>query len=469
MTIIDTINNISSNLREAYTKLEQKGATIPEHKNMQSLPSTIESIKGGSSTASPNYVMFAFNPYESLDLSWLDVSNQQSMPYMFYASSLLKTLDLSNFNTSNVTDMSYMFSDCNSLQTITFGNQFNTINVTNMQGMFSGCSSLTNLNLSSFDTSNVTTMESMFADCSKLTGITFPQNFGLPTAEGATNNMSYMFSGCSSLTSLDLSSFNTSNVTYMHQMFYGCSSLRELDLSNFNLINCTNADRLFEGCTSLTTINSPLNLSIDCALPSIQGKEWVDTNDNDKVITTLPKGLSVSHTITIRNAVITGVEFPSDWKDQLLKVGVDFKSMTQLGLDSDISQLEKYFKLAGTIGNEINVYTFTPDPSNVVVVIATKNSMYLTDKASSLFSDCVNVRQIQILNLDTSRTTNMQYMFSGNSNLSQIDLGTFDFTNVTDYTNMFNNVPADCQILVKDEAAKTWITSKFPLTNVKIK
>ena len=281
-------------------------------------------------------------------------------------------------------------------------------------------------------------------------------------------SMSWMFLS-SQATTIDLSSFNTSNVTYMHQMFYGCSSLRELDLSNFNLINCTNADRLFEGCTSLTTINSPLNLSIDCALPSIQGKEWVDTNDNDKVITTLPKGLSVSHTITIRNAVITGVEFPSDWKDQLLKVGVDFKSMTQLGLDSDISQLEKYFKLAGTIGNEINVYTFTPDPSNVVVVIATKNSMYLTDKASSLFSDCVNVRQIQILNLDTSRTTNMQYMFSGNSNLSQIDLGTFDFTNVTDYTNMFNNVPADCQILVKDEAAKTWITSKFPLTNVKIK
>ena len=247
MPIIDTINNISSNLREAYKKLEEKGATIPEHKNMQSLPSTIESIKGGSSTVSPNYVMFAFNPYESLDLSWLDVSNQQSMLCMFYASSLLKTLDLSNFNTSNVTDMSYMFSDCNSLQTITFGNQFNTRNVT---------------------------------------------------------DMSYMFSYCSSLKNLDLSNFNTRNVSNMTYMFYGCSSLRELDLSNFNLINCTNAYDVFEGCTSLTTINSPLNLSIDCALPSIQGKEWIDTNDNEKVITTLPKGLSVSHIITIRNAVL---------------------------------------------------------------------------------------------------------------------------------------------------------------------
>lgn len=435
MAIIDTINNISSNLREAYKKLEGKGATIPEHKNMQSLPTTIESIKGGSSTVHPNYVMFAFNPYESLDLSWLDVSNQQSMPYMFYASSLLKTLDLSNFNTSNVTDMSYMFSDCNSLQTITFGNQFNTSKVTTMDSMFSGCGALTNLDISNFDTGKVTNMHSMFYNCSSLTNLT-------------------------------LSNFNTRNVTNMQLMFYGCSSLKELDLSNFDLINCTNADSLFEGCTSLTTIKSPLNLSIDCALPSIRGKEWIDTNDNDKVITTLPKGLSVNHTITIRNAVVASVEFPSDWKKQFEKVGVDYKSIGQLALDSDISQLEKYLKLAGTIGNGINVYTFIPDPSNVI--IATKNAMYLTDKASSLFSDCVNVREIQILNLDTSRTTNMQYMFSGDSNLSQIDLRTFDFTNVKDFDGMFDGVASNCAVVVKDKDALDWITSKFPI-NVKIK
>ena len=34
-------------------------------------------------------------------------------------------------------------------------------------------------------------------------------------------------------------------------------------------------------------------------------------------------------------------------------------------------------------------------------------------------------------------------------------------------SNMFDNVPTDCYILVKDTTAKEWITSKFPdLTNV---
>ena len=44
--------------------------------------------------------------------------------------------------------------------------------------------------------------------------------------------MSYMFYGCSSLTSLNLSNFNTNNVNNMNHMFSYCSSLTSLNLSN---------------------------------------------------------------------------------------------------------------------------------------------------------------------------------------------------------------------------------------------
>ena len=39
--------------------------------------------------------------------------------------------------------------------------------------------------------------------------------------------MSYMFDGCSSLNSINLSNFNTNNVTDMRYMFSGCSSLKK--------------------------------------------------------------------------------------------------------------------------------------------------------------------------------------------------------------------------------------------------
>ena len=99
---------------------------------------------------------------------------------------------------------------------------FNTSSVTNMSLMFSGCSSLTSLDLSNFNTSSVT-------------------------------NMSLMFDDCSSLTSLDLSSFNTSNVTNMSFMFLGCSSLTTLNLCGFNTSNVTNMSSMFYNCLKLQT------------------------------------------------------------------------------------------------------------------------------------------------------------------------------------------------------------------------
>jgi len=49
--------------------------------------------------------------------------------------------------------------------------------------------------------------------------------------------MSNMFYGCSSLTSLNLSNFDSSQVTLISQMFYGCEKLAYINLKNFNEIN----------------------------------------------------------------------------------------------------------------------------------------------------------------------------------------------------------------------------------------
>ena len=54
-----------------------------------------------------------------------------------------------------------------------------------------------------------------------------------------------MFYDCSSLTSLNLSNFNTNNVTNMDSMFYNCSSLTSLILTNFNTINVINMSNMF--------------------------------------------------------------------------------------------------------------------------------------------------------------------------------------------------------------------------------
>lgn len=59
-----------------------------------------------------------------------------------------------------------------------------------------------------------------------------------------------MFRNCSGLTSLDLSGFNTQNVTDMRGMFYNCSGLTTLDLSSFNTQNVTNMNLMFNNTGS---------------------------------------------------------------------------------------------------------------------------------------------------------------------------------------------------------------------------
>ena len=67
-----------------------------------------------------------------------------------------------------------------------------------------------------------------------------------------------MFRGCSSLKELNLSNFNTNNVTDMKYMFSGCSSLKELNLNNFNTNNVIDMRYMFDGCLD------ELKLKIKC-------------------------------------------------------------------------------------------------------------------------------------------------------------------------------------------------------------
>ena len=69
------------------------------------------------------------------------------------------------------------------------------------------------------------------------------------------NSSNFMFCNCNSLSSIDLSNFNTQNVANMGFMFYGCKSLSSLDLSNFNTQNVTNMAFMFSFCKSLSSLD----------------------------------------------------------------------------------------------------------------------------------------------------------------------------------------------------------------------
>ena len=151
---------------------------------------------------------------------------------------------------TDLTSTAYWFYNFRALQTITGLEYVKTSNVTDMAYMFSGCRSLTSLDVSTFDTRKVTDMAQMFYDCGKLTTLDV-SNFKTDNV----TNMVWMFNGCKGLTTLDVSSFNTEKVTNMKGMFEYCTGLSTLDLSNFNTANVTTMNDMFYICTGLKTVN----------------------------------------------------------------------------------------------------------------------------------------------------------------------------------------------------------------------
>ena len=178
------------------------------------------------------------------DLGITEVTIRNQMFYII--DNLLKVYKVPK---SNDTSLKNMLLSCRSLNYIDANAFGDTSQVTNMSYMFRGCSSLTSLDLSSFNTSKVTGMSYMFYDCNKLTSLDL-SSFNTSNV----NDISYMFNNCTSLKSLDLSSFNTSNVTDMTRMFNNCTSLISLDISNWDTSNVNNMGRMFYNCNSLSEI-----------------------------------------------------------------------------------------------------------------------------------------------------------------------------------------------------------------------
>ena len=163
--------------------------------------------------------------------------------------------------------------------------KFNKL-LTSTSHMFWRCSSLISIDLSSFNTSNIIDLKSMFFECFSLTSIDL-SSFNTSNVR----NMSYMFSECSSLKSIDLSSFNTSNVNDMRYMFFECSSLESIDLSSFNTSNVRNMSFMFSNCSSLKSIDlSSFNTSnvndMSCMLFKCSSlkKENIKINESEKRI-----------------------------------------------------------------------------------------------------------------------------------------------------------------------------------------
>lgn len=92
-------------------------------------------------------------------------------------------------------------------------------------------------------------------------------------------------------------------------------------------------------------------------------------------------------------------------------------------------------------------------------------SYWKTDYVSKFggaFQDCYSLTECILKGWWSGiDSINADRMFAGCSSLQLLDMRDFDFTKIQDHSNMFDDVPNNCVIVVKNNAQKTWFQTHY--------
>ena len=255
------------------------------------------------------------------------------------------------------------------------------------------------IDLSHFDTSEVTDMHNMFYGMSNLTTLNVSH---FDTSK--VTNMGLMFYGMRDLSALNLSSFNTSQVTDMHNMFYGMSNLTTLNVSHFDTSKVTNMGLMFYGMSDLTSLD-------------------LSNFDTSKVTNMGNMFSSMTN--------LTSLNLSSFNTSKVTDMGFMFYGIPNLtSLDLSNFDTSKTTKMS---------FMFYGMRKLTALNLSSFNTSQVTDM-SGMFSSMPSLTSLNLSHFDTSKVTDMHFMFRDTSNLTSLDLSNFDTSKVTDMNNMFRNM-----------------------------
>lgn len=357
----------------------------------------------------------------SADLSHLDMSGITSLKNLFYNCIYLeKCLLPEDDEDSALEDISMMFYNCQALTNIDLST-FNTSTVTDMSGMFRNCENLKSINLNGVNTGNVYNFSSMFSGCDNLSAIDVS---GFDTRNAV--SFAQMFQECSSLKKIDVSGFNTEKVRSMYEMFRRASVVH-LDLSNFNFENSENLSFMFSGCRYLKSIDIA-----EIVAPKLK-------NTREMFANTGLESLSISRFQCGDNCNMYGMfsnnyslntislpDFDASRATNMYELFYMCHSLTQLdcsGFKTDnVTNMQAMFAHSSKLEN-LDISSF--NTSNVTNMA----SMFAGTKVTGL----------NLSSFDTHNVTNMSNMFSSCQYLTALDLSSFNVEKVTDMSGMFGS------------------------------
>ena len=273
-----------------------------------------------------------------------------------------------------------------------------------------------------------------------------------------------MFQNFWALTELDLSSFDTSNVTNMWWMFSNCDKIEELNLSWWDFRNAISdwlIMKLFSSeyyrykVKNLNLTNAKFTWSMNSAFMHMESLEeinldWVDT----KWVTNMSQMFMFDNKITTLDlsdfdtSNVTNMQYmfyDCDWLTQLDLSDFDTSNVTSSiwlnWMFSSCWHLED-LNLSWWIFNNGNwnnlIYNLFSGSPSQLKKLNLSNTTFTWSMAYA-FRDLKNLEYVQFDWINTKGVSDMSYMFFFSNWLMQLDLSSFDTSNVVNMNVLYSS------------------------------
>ena len=415
------------------------------------MPSFIVSPKGLTAKKPPVATLVTGSEFNSALKAMSNYSTATSVEFTRVAIPKDKIASATLVSADDSSIKAYMYANDNG-DTIYVSPQKNSANIyanTNCTKMFWGCDKLTTLDLSNFNTSNVTTMRAMFSICSVLTTLDL-SNFNTSKV----TDMSYMFNNCTAaLTALDLSNFNTSKVTNMSSMFSDCSALTTLDISNFDTSNLIDMSSMFNGCSALRAsiditnfdTSDEINMSSMFNGCSTEAAASFSVYCTEKTETLVDNMVATKSSNSNVSKLFISTLVSGRPFNTALKAMSNYSTATTVAFTTTPIPTDKIAEatLISKNGSIANTYMYAADDTTIKVSPEGDDvKIYANTDCARMFWGCDKLTTLDLSNFNTSKVTDMISMFSDCSALTTLDISNFDTSNLTNMSSMFNGCSA---------------------------
>ena len=251
--------------------------------------------------------------------------------------------------------------------------------------------------------------------------------------------MASMFNSCTGLTSLDLSSFNTSKVTNMSYMFNGCTNLRTIYVGNgWSTAAVTGSTEMFYNCTSLvggqgTTYDAN---HVDKTYAHIDGGTsnpgyFTDGNGPRPYACYTPSNTTLTFYYDNQRSSRTGTTYD-------LNTGSNDTGWDTDGTKTSVTKVVFDPSFAGARPTTTYDWFYGMTNLQSITGMSYLNTSEVTNMGW-MFMECSKLTSLDVSHFNTSKVTDMNQMFCYCTGLTNLDLSNFNTSKVTDMGAMFYN------------------------------